>query len=58
MRRSSNWCSELSLRQSLVVGVSQEFDDDRLVERVTFLPNRIVATLQPSGAVADISCGG
>jgi hypothetical protein len=49
---------ELSLRQSLIVGVSQEVADDEVIERVTFAPNRLVATVAESGGVADLRCDG
>jgi Type VI secretion system effector, Hcp len=49
---------ELSLRQSLIVGVSQEAADDRVIERITFAPARIVATFEETGGVADIRCDG
>jgi type VI protein secretion system component Hcp len=49
---------ELSLRQSFVVGVSQELVDGQVVERVTFAPTRIVATFVETGTVADVRCDG
>lgn len=49
---------ELSLRQSTVAGVSQELVGDRVIERIVFVPTRIVATFADTGAVADIRCDG
>jgi hypothetical protein len=47
---------ELSLRQALIVGVSQEVADGQLIERIAFAPNRIVGTFEDTGGVADIRC--